>query len=608
MARKQQAAIQETVENNEDFETYLETHKDILICLEVYSEFCGPCLATSFAIRKGKMEIGQDKIGMVKACADNIDALSRFKGKSEPAFLFIRDHKLLRAVFGANGIELCRVIEEELKFMDEEFKTGGSTRHKYEISDHLPEEEIKLKEIIRLEEEYRENSERLRVLTLAARKKRVNERLSRHIKRLNFILFWPSCHQAHYDLYEKWDMINVQVAAKETFQLTEEDAREAMYMSDVDLNDACLYELLKGEILVVLFKMLDTDMRDFIQLMRYALYEEIPIPKEDVPPEKQIPPIPAYERYASISKTAREVRRDRYNIKLAIIAKEKEEADRLAAEQARLAREAAEDAARLEKQRKEEEKMARIQAGLPAEEEEEPPPEDVEGEETEKVEGEEVEPEVKEEEEEEVFQSDVEVEGEEYIPPGGLFVPGLYSPPNELAKANGLSLFYPKAVLELAQTIETEFLPPHVLIMFPIDKRHDIKEVMDQYASEILNIGFFVGDDPYNAEHIAFTMKQYDKLVRKKKHLDRMAVMVSRKRSLPMLQLAVFNPVYISADVVSGEKECLTLFPVGYGDDYEDEESVHEEEVVVKIEEPPPAEVEEVEELPPENEDQEDED
>lgn len=45
-------------------------------------------------------------------------------------------------------------------------------------------------------------------------------------------------------------------------------------------------------------------------------------------------------------------------------AKEKEEADRLAAEQARLAREAAEDAARIEKQRKEEEKMARIQAGV----------------------------------------------------------------------------------------------------------------------------------------------------------------------------------------------------------------------------------------------------
>jgi hypothetical protein len=50
--------------------------------------------------------------------------------------------------------------------------------------------------------------------------------------------------------------------------------------------------------------------------MRYALYEEIPVPKEDVPPEKQVPPIPAFERYASISKTFREVRRDRYDARM----------------------------------------------------------------------------------------------------------------------------------------------------------------------------------------------------------------------------------------------------------------------------------------------------
>lgn len=58
--------------------------------------------------------------------------------------------------------------------------------------------------------------------------------------------------------------------------------------------------------------------------------------------------------------------------------------------------------------------------------------------------------------------------------------------------------------------------------------------------------------------------------------------MVSRKRSLPLLQLAGLNPCYISHDVVSGEKDCLTLFPVGYGDEYEDEESVKEEEVKVE--------------------------
>ncbi|CAH1640461.1 unnamed protein product [Spodoptera littoralis] len=631
MARKQQISIQETVDNNEDFANYLQAHHDQLICMEVYSDFCGPCLATANAIRKGKLEIGQDRIAMVKCCADKIDALERFKDHSEPAFLFIVQGKLTRAMFGPNGIDLCRIIEEELKFLDREAEGDVVERPKLEIHEMLPEEAEKMQENLKIEEEYREAAERLRVLTLAARKKRVNERLSQNIKRLNFIMFWPHCHQAHYDLYEKWDMINITVAAKDTFQLDEKTAREALYMSDVDTNEACLHALLSGKVLVVLFKMFETDTRDFVKLMRYALYEEIPIPKEDVPPEKQVPLVPAYERYATISKTAREIRRDRHNAKLQKMKEEREELERLLAEQERLAREAEQEAIRLEKQRKDEERMARLAAGLPAEPEPEPtpvaaPPEEgeagepKEGEETGEgqVEGGEEKREATEtvsdvattltettpgdanpdeiaaeeavveetvvEKKEEEFDSDVEIEGEDYIPPGGLFVPGLYTPPNELAKANGLALFYPKQVTTLAEKIETEYLPPHVLVIFPIDKRYDVQDVVKQYSSEILNMGIFVGEDPYNAEHVAYSIKQYDKMERPRRYFDRLALMVSRKRSLPLLQLAGLNPVYISADVTSGERECLSMFPVGYGDEYVEIESVKEEEVVEVVE------------------------
>ncbi|XP_012544176.2 uncharacterized protein LOC114240060 [Bombyx mandarina] len=607
MARKGQVSIQESVENDEEFENFIRAHYDQLICMEVYSEFCGFCLATGNAIRKGKLEIGQDRIAMVKALADNITALSRFKDKSEPVFLFIFKGKLTRAMFGANGIELCRIIEEEMGLMQREIDTG-IVRKKQEITELLPEESAKIQEDLRLEEEYKEATERLRVLTLAARKKRVAERMARHVKRFNFILFWPHCHQAHYDLYEKWDMINIQVAAKETFKLTEAGVKEALYMSDVDPNEACLHALMNGEAMVVLFKMFDTDNRDFVKLLRYALYEEIPEPKEDVPPEKQIPPIPAFERYATISKTAREVRRDRYEAKMQKLREEKADRDRLAAEQARLAKEAEEERQRIEKQRQDEERMARIQAGLPAD------PEPEEGEETEgeekaeTVTTEEVQPEEKVEEEEE-FHSDVSFEGEEYIPPGGMLVPGLYAPPNEMAKANGIAYFYPKVVQEVTE-IESEHLPPHVLVMFSVDKRQDVQDVMNQYADEILATGVFVGDDPFTAEHIAYTIKQYDKMERLRRHKDRLALMVSRKRSLPLLQLAGLNPCYISADAESGERDCLALFPVGYGDDYVEVQSIKEESVAeAELElQPTEAEVEVVEQQKEADEDADDED
>lgn len=54
------------------------------------------------------------------------------------------------------------------------------------------------------------------------------------------------------------------MAAKETFQLTENDVKEVLYMSDVDPNEACVYHLLNGEVLVVLFKMFESDTRDFV--------------------------------------------------------------------------------------------------------------------------------------------------------------------------------------------------------------------------------------------------------------------------------------------------------------------------------------------------------
>lgn len=54
------------------------------------------------------------------------------------------------------------------------------------------------------------------------------------------------------------------MTAKDTFQLKPEDIKEALYMSDVDTNEACVHSLLMGEVLVVVFKMGDTDDRDFV--------------------------------------------------------------------------------------------------------------------------------------------------------------------------------------------------------------------------------------------------------------------------------------------------------------------------------------------------------
>lgn len=54
------------------------------------------------------------------------------------------------------------------------------------------------------------------------------------------------------------------MVAKEQVQLTEENLKEVLYMSDIDPNEACLHAMLKAPVLVVLFKMFDTDDRNFV--------------------------------------------------------------------------------------------------------------------------------------------------------------------------------------------------------------------------------------------------------------------------------------------------------------------------------------------------------
>lgn len=52
-------------------------------------------------------------------------------------------------------------------------------------------------------------------------------------------------------------------------------------------------------------------------------------------------------------------------------------------------------------------------------------------------------------------------------------------------------------------------------------------------------------------------------------------MMVSVKTDLPLLQLMDFNPIHVSRDPEAGEDECAAMFPLGYGDEYDELEDFH---------------------------------
>ncbi|XP_014203605.1 thioredoxin domain-containing protein 3 [Copidosoma floridanum] len=107
------AALQTDVANDEDWNKILE--RPGLVLVDVYCEWSGPCTGMVSILKKIKMEIGGDDLSYATARCDEISSLVRFRGKSEPAWMFIRDGMMINIVFGANCPQLTETLTKELK-------------------------------------------------------------------------------------------------------------------------------------------------------------------------------------------------------------------------------------------------------------------------------------------------------------------------------------------------------------------------------------------------------------------------------------------------------------------------------------------------------------
>uniref|UniRef100_A0A0C9RLJ0 NME9 protein n=1 Tax=Fopius arisanus TaxID=64838 RepID=A0A0C9RLJ0_9HYME len=132
------AALQTEVSTDEEWAKIME--RKGLVVVDVYSDWCGPCNGMVSILKKIKMEIGGDLLSYAIAKCDNISDLERFRGKSEPTWMFIHNGMMVNLMFGAYCPELQKMLTDEIQ------KVQKNEDHEFciPVAERSPEEQKRL--------------------------------------------------------------------------------------------------------------------------------------------------------------------------------------------------------------------------------------------------------------------------------------------------------------------------------------------------------------------------------------------------------------------------------------------------------------------------------
>lgn len=136
---KKTGALQIEVNTEEEWQQLLS--RPGLIVVDVYSDWSGPCAAMVSTLRKIKIEIG-DAVDYAIARNDDIDDLARFRGRSEPTWMFLQNGKMVNLMFGAHCPSLRDLLTNEIKRVQH----LEVPKWCLDVYERAPEEEIRWQE------------------------------------------------------------------------------------------------------------------------------------------------------------------------------------------------------------------------------------------------------------------------------------------------------------------------------------------------------------------------------------------------------------------------------------------------------------------------------
>uniref|UniRef100_A0A1B0D8R6 Thioredoxin domain-containing protein n=1 Tax=Phlebotomus papatasi TaxID=29031 RepID=A0A1B0D8R6_PHLPP len=263
--------LQTEVNTDDELHKFLE--REGLLVLDVYTDWCGPCLGMVGSLKKIKLELGGDDLHLAICRVDEIEMLKRFRNRSEPTWLFASKRKVVNLMFGANVPKLMKMIAK----LEKSERAGEIERTFYDFEELTPAEKERVEEKNRLEEEATKAEEE------ATKKKRrdfivnVTGEIMSNIRDHGVMLLMPQVPKDSFRrISESADPFGVTCKDKRIVKLQPEMLEILHFECDNPLPDDVLEAIFDKELQAVAWKVSEQETRpveEVLQLVHAALTE-----------------------------------------------------------------------------------------------------------------------------------------------------------------------------------------------------------------------------------------------------------------------------------------------------------------------------------------------
>uniref|UniRef100_A0A6P4F7E6 LOW QUALITY PROTEIN: fibrous sheath CABYR-binding protein-like n=1 Tax=Drosophila rhopaloa TaxID=1041015 RepID=A0A6P4F7E6_DRORH len=557
MAKKGgQQQLQADLQTDEDLERFME--RPGLLVLDVYSEWCGPCLGMVGSLRKIKLEIGGDNLHLAICKSDTITSLKRFNKRSEPIWLFVTGGRAVNIMFGSDVPKMISLLTKELEKVVQKAPRPIAYRMDELQPIEVEQLRVKMEAIERAERAEFEVKHKKQMDYLT----QVTDSIMENMPDIGVTVFGP---QVNRDMFKKLtepaEPLKMQCKDRRVIQVTS-DQFEVVNFGCKNPLPPDVIEQLDGKELLMCFWKIDESIGTVPNvLMAYAhelTRERVAPPNDEILEEHVIPPIIATMKLKiEIELKEGEVWVEEVSSEeeqRLLQAKAKGKTKSVVHEEVHPAEEEAGDLDAEEEASEEEapEPAGDAMGGFPS----------IPGFDMEMDGGDEIA-----EDEEEVQ----EVKEEE--PPKPLTrtktvkVPPIWVPNNRRTHAALIYVFFRGQTSGFLPP-DPKPEPPHVIMAFDASKRKEIMHVVDRHKDDVPLYGYFSSAEPDEAELIANSTDKYEGSPHSAN--DKIVLKVNKAQSNMMLSLVSYGPSYVSPNVNVGKDEALKFFP----EDYKPQEEV----------------------------------